>query len=544
MNTVHKKLTLPVFFLLLATAIGTVWWELVCPDKAVDDFAYSLAIPEGETFDSVPFFNESGEPFENLPQLVESIRGHILSENNRLANVLMFTLVFVPRPPVRVMLGLLIVLMAYLLLRLVAGRKFMPNPLAAVIAIALMWIALPWNDNMQSVDFQLNYVLSSVFFLGAIVCIRGGAKAWKGILLSFLTALNHEAFAVVLAVWLFLTMLLDTDRRRRAACFYSLIAIAVVGVFSLCAGTGTRAAGKGDSLWSWETARYMIIKGLSARWPSFAGLLVLLYKTVRNVRVWRETLPCFCAILTGTLMCSVFLVFGRLSWAPNLLSCIVMARCFVTCDGRGARIIAVGLSAFYILWLGQLVWWQRKTTAAHDMICAQLGRPHSASSSCVFLPEIITIDDIPGWLREIPAPHYFYDRYNSERVGRYYQRDYYPIAVLPDSLADFPPQAWPRVEGNLNARGIAPGYIIDRPFDGFIVLTGSEEFRKPSPLMAALSYLKDILHSPSTEVPMYVSSTPILLPDGEEAHMIFVNPLPRTFRGRSILRVDTIPAAE
>lgn len=535
------RMDIPIILLLLVTAVGAVWWELMCPDRAVDDFVYALAIAEGEEFDSNAFFSEHGEPFESYQQVGRSITGHIFHENNRLANVIMLAITFVPRTPVRIVLGLIIVLMAFLLLRLVAVRDKYPAPLSAVIAVGLMWIALPWNDNMQSVDFQLNYVLSSVFFLGTILCIRTGARLWKSIVLAFLTALNHEAFAVVLAVWLFVTMLLSHDRKTRAACFWCLFPIAAVGLFSLFAGTGGRASGKSDSLWNLRDAQNTLIKGLSARWPSFLALLILVIRTVRHPRQWRENLPWFCAILAGTLMCAVFLVFGRLSWAPNLLSCIVLARCFAAFDGRVARVIAWTLMAGYVCWFASLVSWQRRLSAAHDSICAQLGSAHAATSSCVFLPEIITTDDIPAWLREIPAPHYFYDRYNNERVGRYYQRDYTTVAVLPDCLRGVAPQDWPRIPGTLRARGTNPTFILDKPYDGFILLTGSDEFIQPSPLMGLLSAIKSRLHSPATEVPLYVYTTPILLPDGQEAHMLLTAPLPRTFRNRRILRLDTIP---
>ena len=429
--------------------------------RYVDDFWYAENIR--------PWLEGKGEG-SPWPAIAETWRFHYLSDNARLANVLIVPLLMLPKwvgsLPAAIALGA-----AAVWLTALAARRI--GFFSSATAMFLMAYCLPWYDVMGSEDLQLNYHIPT---LGAVWCVAiflGKARPY-GVAGAFLAGLVtgawHEGFALPLIAGMAAAAILCTGYRRPNA-----IAVAAglsAGLAYLLAAPAffSRAAGAA------EIFTLSRITFTAATHPAIVLALALSAAALLSPR-HRHKLsdPLYVILLVSALASAgIQLVATRTPrtgwWGEFAAIFIVVYLLRGVADHRRVPAIAAAAVMCIMAFVHQALtdYYTVVIRRDFDKAIANYSRPEPEPYFADFVTEHEA--PLPAWFS--PDFNLFTSRANREMVkGYYHPDDSHEFTVIPEELRLVTADSGNALGGNTGARE-AGGHLF-MPDPG---VTESDEF--------------------------------------------------------------------
>lgn len=422
-----------------------------------DDISYSRMVAGGPK----SFWEGEGKLIETWGEVGESVANHYKYINGRLTNTLMFATILTPRWVSSGLLAVLVMLMLWGLV--VAAEQASGRRLSAAIVWAAafgMWWWLPWEDNMISLDYALNYVTPSATALiygMAFLSGKLGRNAplfWLGALAGVITGWLHEGFSLPLLGGAFILLVISRENRRsRLWLWLWLLAGAMICI--LAPSTFIRLAEQT------ETKGY--IGGLMAAVrnlkPLFIPaaicaaltLLALIRLNNRNLReIFNQKILFW--VLTGAGSVAMAIVLqgtGRMLWLA-MLCMLVYTLAFIGClwkIGEKTGIAgAILIAALSIVWTVFFVKVERKIAATQRDFIQSL---HESRNGIVYV-DLYPAEEIPWWTAGLL--HQFFPTTVLWNIAYDYSLHQMPL-VLPTAYEGLPFEEWPKVAGNNPFRG-------------------------------------------------------------------------------------------
>lgn len=147
----------------------------------------------------------------------DTIRSTYNTDNGRLSNMVMVFFMLLP--------GFLRALIATAFMGVFVGcavsltkKSAVRSALPAVFVIALLRFFVPWREQMESIDFEMNYVVPSIFIMWVYLSLlhrRDRKFMWQEAVLALLIGFWHEGFAVPFAASMAVWGLIDKRLRQR-----------------------------------------------------------------------------------------------------------------------------------------------------------------------------------------------------------------------------------------------------------------------------------------------------------------------------------------
>ncbi len=535
------------------TLIGAIWWQLLCYPIS-DDYLYRLVPPE-DTCDMTAmdeWMPMAGE-ISSAGDYFRAVEVNFRAYNGRLAN---FAYMLVSNWPLmmnKLLCGLSIFLMFYLLLRMGLPGKGRLTPWYVALGVALLWIVFPWNDGMQSSAFIFNYVVSSVMLLGFMLLYRrfdsfGPGGKWAMAFFAFAMGWVHEGFAICLGAYLVGYGIVSRSWDR----WHWLLLIAGGAGLSLILLSAVHA--RFDS---WTETRELNIYSLRADlvfisgvlFPVFLGILCVWFMFRRFAgdacRIQRAELAGFLLAMTaGICMCLVLGIYRRVRWPADVFVVLILLRgsaLWLPGDGRGVgRRVLTGccalFAALYAVWFGGVLGWQNRIrhlcVEAENMVW-----PRYSTNSGVLYAPLIAETDVPWFYLGLPYPVYS-SYYFSDFFGAYWTGNL-DLAFVPEKFKGRSFCELPAVPGNAGVRGEYPWFYIDRKYDGLYEVLGEELDFWEAPGPWAVDKVKGTMLGRTDLVHPLAQLTPVNVNEADTMYRVYFR-LPYSFLRRRILRVDTL----
>lgn len=541
------------WLLVALTFAGAMVWDWHTPVSA-DDWCYLTVPPEG---DDIGFWGGRGRHIESWSDVGESLSRHFGMINGRLPNMAHTILAHIGHGPESLLLGACIGLFA-LMMALAGDTRRRLTPWSAMLAIALMWSAMPWYDYFQSLDFQMNYVPTSTMVLGLILLFPKindiGRKTYVAtLILALLTGGMHEGFTIPLLVWLGVSAIINPAfRTRRAAGWGAALSVGLAII--LVGGIGQRLDQQANLI-DYSQLRFHATRIISAMWPLFLAMLFTAIELIANKKDRRATIRSLAALYAAALIAAaipvVLMLFGRVYWPMALFSSLIIMRIATHWfESVPVRITIYNTALFIVLytwWLFTLCKYEIRIGSEFQATIAQFEARQAegkAFSGVIYL-DAISDDEIPSELMGIVRQP-LDDGLTTNRLASYYGGFFeFAIAVDP-ALEGKSLEEWPLMPGNSGLRGRWPMLATaDTSHAHFIATAGPTTENMPATdrlLVAA----KAIIGQPTdtAEHIFQFAYKAIAMPDGSTAYRCLVGDLPRTFRHRPILRIDTLSETE
>ncbi len=527
----QKRLTWAIVAMLGAALMA---WRLVCAPWS-DDYWYFLM-----------FVDHS--PVETWSDVFNTFYDHYLYCNCRLSHLLVYTLDLLPWWLTQVVCAALAITQWQLLVWVIGGRKGLSNLLLQSSVYLVQWFWIPWGDNMQAVDFLINYVPPTILMLLYIrwyfyrIATLSKGQLWGLALTGFVAGWWHEGFASILLVISVIPLISKSNRKRRLTVIVSLLA-----GFLLNMGPGTmlridtQEPGAG-LLAAW---RHCITRIIYGSWPMLAVAgTALAFRVAKGwawtrgelARLWPWLAGATMSWLTGVAMVE----FERVTWTMYVLTLVVIAAMLfrgVTLRRKWAwaawTTAMCLLSAAFMAGLIDLQW--KYTVEQRKMLA-----PVAAGEKLAFVAERPLEDMAPWWTAWIPH------RYNNElfltnvqhQVTSYLRPDLGETVILtiPKCLDGVPFDEWPKIPGDNNLRGIWP-LLVSRewqPYDWTLT------FGDPTPGWSPVRELIYRIHPVDRIEHWQYAVWRCVLPDGTDAYLYNYNTpwLNLQVKYRSVTRID------
>lgn len=531
------------------TVVGAILWDIYTPYSADDNY-YRLVIRPDVTADSdILTTTEEITDYSQAWRSIDNHRGY----NGRLANFIHILFQPLPRTLETVILGLCIGLMYFLLILSAARRGRAPANVAGVCLVAMaMWLVLPWYDQFQSADFQINYIPASVLTL-LLVCNLPGrplsptaraAFCLVGVLCSWL----HEGFGAVLIIYFTAVAVLGAPSRRTSLL---MIAALLAGIIlNILLGTGIRIGVHVDEATGAPTMQFLT-RAIPAMWPEFlatAAVILIIYRKRRAVPLRAlalQWLPLLLAAWAGVCMALIVSLIDHVMWPAHLFAATtICAAAFVWLRNMGRHAqIAVGgfFAAIYLCWMSALCIWSKRTGDDVRHVFEIHGHP-SPTAPTVFFHDYHHDADIPFWLMGIvrqPLDH----NGCAFIMGLYMQQRSGTLLMLPSRLEGRPFEEWPGIPGHNGLRGIYPMLAARDSLSFSLLLKYGPAGPNTAPADRLFMALRNGVRSPAS-IRVKTKPVPVIMPDGTTIYRYEYEPLPRTITGRPFLSADTLPPVE
>lgn len=561
------------------TFAGAIAWDIKTPILS-DDWCYLYVCPP----DNEGFWRCSNldRPITTMGDAFESAGRHFVLINGRLANALHILWQPAGRLPEAIFGGIMIGIMA-LLLMLWGGRqtgtvayknKYKLTLGGAMLGAAATWIAFPWYDYMQSLDFQANYVWTTVLVVFALmladgICTASRRRYLFAAVAVFFAGAMHEGFTLPLIAFFAIRAIVAHTDIKKGACRgreshterrrYAVLAAVATAAFAITfvSGTMMRLTEHGD-LFNGERARESITMALSQMWVAALAVAAMLWRIWRAPKttedasgaiscrsaLWRQYLPWFAAITVAVAIPVVLTLFHRLLWAANLFSVLVLLQMAVPALNKVKNAIlipvAIAFAAAYALWFCVLCHYQGRMYAIVEQATEQLAARRSSGqpfSSVVYLDDDLWDDQVPYYLMDI-VRNPFHDFLTNGRMGSAFSGRWDYIIPLPSRLRGLPFDSWPAMPGNSAYRGVWPFFAeADSIIPAGHTLTVGEPENMP-PLDRLLVALRGEEAHHTQVVAMWPKQA--YSAEGDSIMWIHIRPLGRTMRHRRFIAVDTI----
>lgn len=532
--------TLFVTLFLTVITVGVVSWELIALPWS-DDWFYLYAYCNDP---GVGFLRPSKEVIETLGDAWESISRHYMLFNSRLANLTMYLTDLLPQPVTDVINGLMITAMLTLIIINANGVNGLRSPIKATLTATLMWVIMPWHDNLVSIDFQINYVWSSVFALTFFYIYQRQADTLRGlawwmaaIFVAVAAGWMHEGFSIPMAAGCLWLLLRDrsTSRRNRVLLFGALC----LGLcLALGPGTFDRIFNGNEIQFDISVYQWFISRALLGTFPLFAPIAAAAWvwaakggETAKRL-IGQQSAWIVIAITSFLLGCAVTRL-DRTLWIMDISAIVITMRFLAELSlPKVAKRLLVGtLTAANVLFLIFLCRWQM-VMAAEQQQMIDLRVNEGVRTLYTSMP---MADDAPWYTLGIPHRHNATNRlaqYTFSAVLDTNNNVFYP--VLPISCKGKPFEQWPKIAGDNPFRGEYPAlYSTDS-----LTCTITLEVGEPLPSMSPANRLLALINGKSRA--NHVLLFPVLLWDGDSGaiYQYDIPQLPRTFQNRRFISID------
>ncbi len=558
----RSRSALYAFALVAVVLVGTMAWTL-STTYFTDDITYSFTVPESEN----AFWRCRGEALISFGQVPESIWNHYRYVNGRLANIIHISFQPLPREVECVVNSLMIVLMFIgLLVFAVPEGKRVPTVYGSTAALVFLGMAFPWFDSMQSADYLVNYVWTSV---GALLFLflwlriknlsRGGFVAY--VVFTVFFAWMHEGFTCPMIAFAFFDILSGGNiRSRRHWLVFGALCTGLIACVSVA--TINRAV----SYLSYTTPGLMLAQAthiISTAWPLYVALVLMLFCHLRLRESmkgkWHFILSLFVAALIGIIMASLLHVINRGVWASDLFSVVICLRAIALLRWgagapsqkflRNAEARSAGTALFCAavvlltsLWFMELVRWQRRITAEEKTFVREF-RSLAAPTSVIY-SDYTTREEVPFYLMGIP--YHAFDDWANNTLYTYHlaPNDSTFVAVLPPEMS---PEAGDSIDAfsrlaPLNADGSCRGkwpFIFSKHPDGSLLRVEVAEINgSVNPLDRLIIALRHGCPARRHSYYLWSATSPVFFPDGTKAYMHLPYMLVRSAFGRRIVEVE------
>ncbi|MGM9860433.1 MAG: hypothetical protein ACI31C_06730 [Muribaculaceae bacterium] len=557
MPTNCKKIILYISIAL--TTIGAIGWlgNTWCYS---DDLCYAR-----EVTDNGCFWVCDGSPITTWSQVWSSIYYHYIYVNGRLANAVLFPLQMCPRWVGMGIAGALIGVLMWLLYR--AGRLDRSRISLRWIALgpALLWLALPWYNNFQSMAYQYNYVPASICMLTVLYLMRDATtlsqrRLWIAVVAGALTGLLHEGFAGTLGVALCVMWLMERSVARRRI-GYVIIATGVCMAVCVVSGTidrieiATVAVDLGN-------LKYLLTNYLKQLWPLWTSVVlwsIYAHKyrgSERLKQLNKVALPLLAGALVNIAVSALLLSFHRVLW-PCHICCILLIMIITsewigsTSPRRGAVVVMSVATALYALWLGGVVYWECRVSDMQRNFFARSSQPGVAGSGVLYT-DMDTLN-VPFWTMQLATNEEYESSFFSFIFSIHFNAstnlDNEPLALLlPMSCQGKTYEQWDSIPGTAHMRGKYPYVAVESidarfekgPFSTYycnIVLELGEPTIECTPIERAAYWLKRQLGIDVDHIEVRCTIYPMTV-DGVKRGRAFFDKRPIGFNSREVLRID------
>lgn len=539
-----KRRSLIIFILFaVLTAIGATAWTLLC-EKESDDMYYLCL---GSTGDS--FWGAQEDDIVDYGDAFHAATAHYTHSNGRLANTLHILFQPLPKAIEDVFLGAMIALM-FVLTILCSERDNRRRGVAAMLAAVLIWIALPWNDNFQSQDFKINYVLPSIAIMALLWLwprvSTMSRRAYAGVVVLALSAgWFHEAFGIVAGAYA-LTMTLWQNRSRRY-----IIIVAAIGVgtlINMLLGTLLRMS---NHVTNFGTAllRSLAMSYLTDLWPLWLAIALLigacLMRPANRKQLLRLYLPMLIAACAGLPAALLSCIPHRSLWPALIFTFpILIAAGSAVLSRLPSRVLTVVCSVALIAygwWLTELCRWESRIASEMQGI-ERLLAPREHKSISLYHFNFTPDDEIPSYLFGV-AYQPLQKVYSKRSLFSYYNRGLRMFALADESTRGLAPSQWPAIPGNSNLRGVWPSiFAEDSVLRHYRFYFGPPTSNMP-PVDRLLSLIKYGSADTVSHIPVYWLAG-VTTHEGDTIYSLSNIVMPRTLRHRPLLRIDTVETAQ
>lgn len=534
---------------MLLTFVGVMAWQLSCP-LTNDDYAYSLA-PAGGEYRGDQFWRLYGEEYKTAGEVWTGIKGHFLENSSRLSNLLYIVVQLLPLWVVKAVCGLSVFAMFFGLFRISVSRRREGQAWLLVVFTLLFWYVFPWWDCMQASVFVFNYPMACalcVLFLWLyrrILDFRTGQYVLF-CLYSLFLGCYHEGFAIAMGTYVFLDALLRRDSWRRWV-VWAIFVAAVVSI--LFTGTYVRIVAEEANVPLMHRLDINIssipIKAVFCVGSFFLSVVAAIVSRRRGRMAEVREITAVCGTMAGQfLMCLLMARYGRAMWGAYMFAVIAILLSLQilifekTSRGWIWRALLIVFAGLYGYWLVELVVWQRRTLALNDALVAQVSPRHSYPFEVLYGPEVHW-DSAPAYLQEMTSPLFETSGNCADSfVWFWISPEKEAMAVLPDRYRGLPLDSLPEFGGNAGTRGVWPYIFFDEPFEGMLEISGGSLRPGASPLVRLVSLVRG--QSDENKMYVWVRTKALRAPDSTVWHRVQIYYVPRTFRYRPILRVDTL----
>ena len=438
-------------WILIAITVATAFGWILSTRPYFDDFVYQRRmLPEIST----NYWSLKTPYIENWSELWETIRNHYFFVNGRLANLFYLSLQFLPVGVIKFICAVFTALLALSFWWAIGWEKIRNKGLVIAYAI-LFWVGLQWYDSMQSSDFVMNYVPSSLLMIilirELILTTSRKPKIWCLVLL-FIFSLWHEGFTVILLSFLFVYCL-----KRNSRWLWIALGILILGLLlQLPSATVNRANAFINRTMPYSAWWIMIFKS----WMSVVALL--LWGSLRRYvsKPERSQIDLFgiAFVVSWIVMIGLTFMFHfpqRAHWPNDILALIFI---MLIISYLPSIKVPKGLCWFFVgiysLWCGSLLFWQLKVSSFSDYCVAQLKSGQTLIKD--YNDEYTT--DFPFWL--MGMIYYPWDAYTGLFVQGHSHDKFQSLVIVGSKQIEKSPEEWPKVPGKNNWRESAPGFYI------------------------------------------------------------------------------------
>ena len=241
------------------------------------------------------------------------------------------------------------------------------SPLSAAFIVATVWTILPWFDDLQSHDFQFNYVVPSVVLLIMIYIYPTVSTGRQHRILLFVLAVVctwlHEGFGCVGAIYFMVAGIMQRNIRTMVI---TVSGLAVGLGINMLLGTATRVSDTTTPCYfDVQTGIRLAIQ----IWPyalSIAALALaaLLCSKEARITLFKQTGPLMAGATAGILMAVAMWRAERVLWCADLF-CVrvicILADLALRRAGNRIQIIAGSIFILaYSWWISELCVWEKR----------------------------------------------------------------------------------------------------------------------------------------------------------------------------------------
>lgn len=498
-----------------------------------DDLFYGI---ECDSYDDM--WSANGPDITNYAQALHSISVHFSEINGRLANGMHYLFQPLPRTVEIVFASLAMTLMLILLARMCrSGKAWLP---AICWSLILMWTALPWWDHLQSLDFQMNYTVSSAICLTTILLYGSISRygIWSFIaflILCFIAGWWHEGFAVALAAYFGLRALTDRKNKRRWAV---VCAVAAGTALNMCLGTFLRIMAQMGSAVNIGLSSVLsqLVLHMWPLWLATVPIAISLLRRRQPRELMTDVITLYAAALCSALVALAVRVPGRGVWAADLFAVMAIVRLSGTWLTRIPKGVwpACGIltAVLYGAWLWRLTEQQKLVSADLHAVARQF-EPRGPRLQNIAYRNFTTSDEAPWWLLDV-ANQPLEEFRNRTAAYSYYCMRRRDMSVAPEDVKGKKLSEWPLIAGNARLRGRWPMvYTDDTTFRHLNITFGSPHNMPPvDRLLSAFRPAKSHI-MPWWPIETYTET-------GDTIYLVNFAELPRTLRHRPVLRIDVV----
>lgn len=529
--------------ILVLTCLISFLWQFVTPLFS-DDLVYLKVFNFRENKD---YWLATGEKFSNFEQIVDSIKGHFMYVNGRLANLTYISLQLCPVWFIKFVTATFMLLFALSLWQW-GGKKSLGNNLTSVLIALLFWVTLQWNDQMQSSDFQFNYVISSwMMVVLMIYFIKRQSRPHPGMwVLLALFSLWHEGFDVVLGS-MFLVFWIATKRR------YLFVAgcVLLVGLIlqSLSASGNRPALYAGEFAVNLRESCIMLVK-------SVGSIVALVWWMVRRRKVSSDVRKFLDIYVVGFLL-SWIVILGlfvfmngipqRAHWPNDVLAILLIIMLANTYrEVRFGKILGIGLIALYLAWGVNLVIRQVQVTRLYNLVYENVKTGNYIISDKEDYYNVAQ----PFWLMQIP--HFMYGSFHPIETclhARYVSgcindNCYTAYLLQPSENEEKTFEELPDIEGDNDFKVYNKNVFIRKSDDNSLMwrkvkLTGDTPDISMTPYSWILALVKGKGAS-RVEEEVTVVYTPKILLGSDTVEFVMFGSYPLSLRGMTIRSIDIL----